>query len=275
MTTEVFLIGGDETKQLKKALARILYNKNFDQAKISKILNLSQPMVSIYCKSKDEIPPDILETAQKISDEIIDNKQVNFQTCISFSDTSINGHFFIANKNEILTDENSKILDNLKQAFYNIKEKELIGFIPKVKINIAMSKKDAGNLDDIASFLNGLVISEDKISSYNGIRFGKSKHLSSILLKHGKDLSFNAIMNIAYNKKIEKSRFFLCFIISDERCLLFPNLILLYPVILSSATMSPLRKDAISSEFSAFSLLIAILILTSGIKPHRSFSLRL
>jgi XRE family transcriptional regulator, thiamine biosynthesis regulator len=207
MVAEVFFIAENETTLLKKALARTLYSKNFDQLNISKILNLSQPMVSIYCKSKDKIPCSITKHAEEISDKIIKGKKVNFQTCINFSDKSINGHFLIANKNEIITDENSLIIDNLKQAFYNIKEKELRGFIPEVKINLAMSKKNPKNSDDVASFLNGFIIVDDKITGYSSIKFGKSKHLSSILIKHSKNLASNAIMNIAYNKEIEKTNF--------------------------------------------------------------------
>jgi len=215
MATEVFLFGGDETIFLKKTLARILYSKNFDQSNISKILNLSQPMVSNYCKSKDKIPKNILKNAEKISEKILDGKKINLQACISFSETNLNGQFFIVNKNEILTDENSKIIDNLKQAFYDIKEKNLSGFIPEVKINIAMSKKNAKTPDDVASFLNGLIVAEDKITGYNDIRFGKSKHLSSLLLKHGNDCRFNAIMNIAYDDKIEKTELSVGFFTKD------------------------------------------------------------
>jgi len=215
MTIEVFLIGGEETIQLKKALARLLYSKKIDQSKISQILKLSQPQVSNYCKSKDSIPKNITGIAQKISKKILKENNINFQTCISFSEKTLDGHFFIAEKNEILTDENSKILDNLKQAFYNIKEKKLSGFIPEVKINIAMSKNNPKGPEDIASFLNGLIISEDKITSYNSIRFGKSKHLSSIIMKHKNNLDFKAIMNIAYSKEIEKTNLAIGFLTKD------------------------------------------------------------
>lgn len=206
MATVVFLVGGDETIQLKKALARILYSKNFDQSDISKILNLSQPQVSNYCKSTDKIAKNIIDIAQEISDKILKGDKLIFQTCISFSEKNLSGHFFIADKNEILTDENSRILNNLKQAFYNISDKKLDDFIPEVKINIAMSKTNPKGPEDIASFLNGLIIADNKITGYNSIRFGKSKHLSSILLKHKLSLDFNAIMNIAYVKELEKTK---------------------------------------------------------------------
>jgi len=215
MPFEVFLIRGEKTILLKKAIARILYSKKIEQSKISEILNLSQPMVSNYCSSNEKISDNITKMAQEITEKIIDKQSINFQTCITFSDKNIEGDFLIADKNEILTDENSRITDNLKQAFYKLKEKDIRGLIPEVKINIAMSKKNVKKPEDVASFLNGLIITEDKITGYNSIRFGKSRHLSSILIKLGKNLDANAIMNIAYKKEIEKTKFKTSFLTKD------------------------------------------------------------
>ena len=58
---------------------------------------------------------------------------------------------------------------------------------------------------DIASFLNGLIIVDNKVTSINGIRFGTSKHLSSLLLKLRNSININAIMNIAYIEDINKT----------------------------------------------------------------------
>jgi hypothetical protein len=215
MPVEVFLIGGEKTIHLKKAIARILYSKKIEQSKISEILNLSQPMVSNYCSSNEKIPDNIMKMAQEIAEKIIDKQSVNFQTCVTFSDKNLSGKLFVADKTEILTDENSRITDNLKQAFYKLKEKDIGGLVPEVKINIAMSKKNTKKSEDVASFLNGLMITEDKIIGYSSIRFGKSRHLSSLLIKLGKSLDANAIMNIAYTKEIEKTKFKTGFLTKD------------------------------------------------------------
>jgi predicted fused transcriptional regulator/phosphomethylpyrimidine kinase/predicted XRE-type DNA-binding protein len=204
MAVEVFFIQGEKTIHLKKTIAKILYSNKIEQSKISEILNLSQPMVSNYCGSKEKISDNIMKMAQEIAEKIIDKQSINFQTCVTFSDKNVEGNFLVAEKNEILTDENSKIIDNLKQAFYKLKEKDISGLIPEVKINIAMSK-NAKKSDDVASFLNGLIITEDKITGYNSIRFGKSKHLSSLLLNLKNKINANAIMNIAYIKNVEKT----------------------------------------------------------------------
>lgn len=215
MAVEIFFAGGENIILLKKALARLLYSKKIEQAKISEILDLSQPMVSNYCSSNEKFPKKIMKTAQELSNRILKGEKVKFQTCVTVSEKYLEGNFFVANKNEIITDENSKIIDNLKAAFYNLKERNIGMVLPEVKVNIAMGKKDAKKPDDVASFLNGLIIAEDKITGYNSIRFGKSKHLSSLLIKLNKNLDSNAIMNVSYNKKIEKTSFKTAFLTKD------------------------------------------------------------
>ena len=207
MVEEVYFINADDTTLLKKAIAKRLYTKNIDQSNISKILNLSQPMVSNYCSETNKIPKNILNIAEKISDKIIDGTSSMFHTCISFNNKSIEGHFYIAKKNEIISDENVKIVDNLTNAFLLLKDQNLSGLLPEVKINIAMTKDNAQSREDVASFLNGLIIADEKVTGTNGIRFGKSKHLSSLLLYIKDKLDVNAIMNISYSEGIKKSGF--------------------------------------------------------------------
>ena len=198
MSEEAILIGGNNTILLKKAIAKTLYNKGIDQIKISEILNLSQPMVSNYLSSNDNILDEICNKAEQISNKIIEGYPVNFQSCITFSDKSIKGNYFIAEKNELLSNETSKVVDNLNQAFLLLKGKNIGEIIPQVKINIAMAKENAIDTSDVAAFLNGLMLVDEKITGHNGIRFGKSKHLSALLLDLKEKLEINAIMNMAY-----------------------------------------------------------------------------
>ena len=219
MANEALFIGGDKTIQLKKAVAKTLYDKGMDQSKISEVLNLSQPMVSNYCGSKDKIPDEILHLAENISEKIIEGNKPIFQTCVSFSGKSFEGTYYISNKTELITDENSRVVNNLTEAFLNLKGKNFNGLIPKVKINIAMSKEKSVNTEDVAAFLNGLNIVDDIVTGYNGIRFGKSKHLSSLLLKLKENLEINAIMNIAYIRNIDKLDFHVCYLTKDYELL--------------------------------------------------------
>jgi len=215
MTDEAIFVRGNDTALIKRAIARILYSKNIEQSKISEILNLSQPMVSNYCSSNEKIPNNILKLAKKISNKIIEGHPAMFHTCISFSDKTFEGDYFIAGKNEIISDESSKIVDNLTQAFLLLKGKNISGFIPEVKINIAMTKENPAGSDDVAAFLNGLIIADDKITGYNGIRFGRSKHLSSLLLDLSDRINVDAIMNIAYVEKLENIGFNIGYLTKD------------------------------------------------------------
>jgi len=207
MADEAIIVGGDDTVLLKKAIARILYSKNIEQSRISEILNLSQPMVSNYCSSTDKISENIVHLAEQISDKIINGCPSTFLTCVSFSDKTLEGNFFIAHKNELINNENKKVVDNLTEAFLLLKGKNISGLVPEIKINIAMGKENPKEMDDVASFVNGLIIADDKITGHNGIRFGKSKHLSSLLVYLKDKIQVNSIMNIAFISNIENTSF--------------------------------------------------------------------
>jgi len=215
MAEEAVFVQEDNSILLKKAIAKALYDKDIEQSKISNILKLSQPMVSNYCSSNDKIPNNILDLAKKISDKTIGGQSAKFYTCVSFSDKPLDGNFYIARKNEIISDENNNIVDNLTEAFLLLKGKDIGGLLPEVKVNIAMAKDKADSSEDVASFLNGLIIADDKVTGINGIRFGKSKHLSSLLLYLKDSMDVNAIMNVAFILDIEKTGFSYCYLTKD------------------------------------------------------------
>ena len=215
MAEEAIFVNAENTVLLKQAIAKNLYSKNIDQFKISKILDLSQPMVSNYCSSNNKISEDILNLAKKISDKIVNGDSTTFLTCITFKNKSFKGRYYIAEKNEVISDENNNIINNFTEAFLILKDEDIGGLIPEVKINIAMGKQKSKNSEDVAAFLNGLIIADDKVTSNNGIRFGKSKHLSSLLLYLKDHIKVNAIMNIAFIKNLEKTDFSYTYLSKD------------------------------------------------------------
>jgi len=215
MVEEAIFFTEENTVLYKKAIAKILYTKKIDQSSISKILNLSQPMVSNYISSKGQIPDYIIKNAEKISDQIIKGKKITFHTSITFSNSVLEGSYFIAAKNELISQEKSKIIDNLTEAFLNLKGKDLDKLVPKVKINIAMTKENPQSPEDIAAFQNGLVLVDDRISSNNGIAFGKSKHLSKLLIDLKGRVDASSVMNIAYIPELKSINFKLDFLTRD------------------------------------------------------------
>jgi len=205
MAEEAIFVRSEDTILLKKALAKKLYENKIEQSKISDMLELSQPMVSNYITSKVKIPKKFLDVAEKISERIIDGESINFNTGVLFSDKKLEGNYFIADKNEIISDENNKLVNNLTEAYLRLKGKNISELIPKVKINIAMMKENSNSSEDVAAFLNGLIIVDEKIAGHNGIRFGKSKHLSSLLLDLKGKMDVGAIMNIAHVKNLKNT----------------------------------------------------------------------
>jgi len=215
MVEKAILIKGDDSILLKKAIAKALYQRNIEQLKISDILKLSQPMVSNYCSSNDKIPNNILKLAGKISERIISGRNIKFHTCVSFSDKLYEGSFYIARKNEIISDENINIVNNLTEAFLLLNGMDIGSLLPEVKVNIAMAKEKAESSSDVAAFLNGLIVVDGIVTSINGIRFGTSKHLSSLLLYLRDAIDVNAIMNVAYIKELERTNFSYSYLAKD------------------------------------------------------------
>ena len=206
MVIETIIVGGENKVLLKKSISKILYANKMEQSKISQLLGLSQPMVSNYCSSNEKISKNIEKLAHAICKRVLDGDKAHFQTCVTFSKEVFEGNYYIANKNEIIYDENSKIIDNLTKSFLELKGTDMGELQPQVKVNIAMAKENARNSDDVASFANGLVLVDGIVSSMNGIRFGKSKHLSSLLLNLQNKLGVNAIMNVAIVKEPDKTK---------------------------------------------------------------------
>jgi predicted fused transcriptional regulator/phosphomethylpyrimidine kinase len=205
MVEEAIFLDSDDTIILKKALAKLLYKNNIDQLQISQILKISQPMVSNYLGSKDKIPKKFLDLSEHILIEIKKGKKVKFHTSISFENNRIEGRYFIAKNNEIISNERVKIIDNLTEAFQKLKGHDIGRVMPEVKVNIAMAMDEANSPEDVGAFVNGLIIVDEIVSSINGIRFGKSKHLSKLLIYLKSKINVNAIMNIAYFDGIKNS----------------------------------------------------------------------
>jgi len=198
MVDNLIILDNDDAILLKKVLAKNLYEKGLEQAKIAGILNLTQPMVSNYISSKVDISDNLKMYADKILTKIEGNANLYFQTSISF-----NRHYgekYIADESEVLSEEKKEIIRDLTDAFYLLKGKDIGHLLSEVKINLALSKKNPNTLLDIASFLNGIIMLDNKVSSINSIQFGKSKHLASLLLYlKSINKNINSIMNLKFD----------------------------------------------------------------------------
>jgi predicted fused transcriptional regulator/phosphomethylpyrimidine kinase len=198
MAEGVIILNNGDAILLKKALARILYGKDMDQSTISKVISITQPMVSNYVSSHEKIQKEIVMQAEKLAERLEKNSKIKFNTCVTFAD--LRGEYFVAKENEIIDNEKQKIVNDMMDAFLLLKGKDVSRIMPEVKINLAVCKSNPKDKNDVACFVNGLLIMDNKISSINSVQFGKSKHLASLLLK----LDSKAIMNIRLDESFKK-----------------------------------------------------------------------
>ena len=198
MAEGVVILSNGDGILLKKALARMLYQKGMDQSAISKTICITQPMISNYVSSDEKIPREIVLHAEKLAEKLEKNSTINFSTCVSFNE--LKGEYLVANESELINDEKIRIVEDMMDAFLLLKGKDISKIMPEVKINLAVCKKNPVDINDVACFVNGLIIMNNKVSSINSVQFGKSKHLASLVVK----LKIGAIMNIRYNESYKK-----------------------------------------------------------------------
>ena len=216
MVSDLIILDNYDAILLKKVLAKNLYEEGLEQSKIASILNLTQPMVSNYISSKADISDNLKVYADKILTKIEDNTNLYFQTSISF-----NRHYgekYIADESEVLSEEKKEMIRDLTDAFYLLKGKDMGDLLPEVKINLALSKKNPNTLSDIASFLNGILMLDNRVSSINSIQFGKSKHLASLLLYlKSINKNINAIMNLKFDTSVKDKGLSYSYLTSDYK----------------------------------------------------------
>lgn len=206
MPKEVYIFDNKQLVALKAGLAKLLYKDGFDQKRISAVLNLTQPMVSNYIHNSLDVSSNIQEVSRTIAEEIKKKGIMKINSIISFS-TIPSDKYFIANENELFTNEKQEVINNLTDAFLILKDKNISRILSEVKINMVMCIKNCKNRNDIASFSNGFLIINDRISMISEITFGKSKHLSELLLYlRSKNNEIGCIMNIKYLNNLNKSK---------------------------------------------------------------------
>lgn len=194
----------DDITLLKISLSKELRKQRFSQEKISKILKLTQPMVSNYLSIDKKIPEHIKTHSRLIVEKIKKNKLPLFRTCVTFSEVS--GKYYLARPEELMVDDKKSVIDDILRALNEIKDLNIKNLIPKVKINLAMSKENANTKRDIASVEGGLSFIEGRLSYFGSVGFDKSDHLASLLI-YLKNISkgYNSIMNIKFDTFLLRS----------------------------------------------------------------------
>jgi predicted fused transcriptional regulator/phosphomethylpyrimidine kinase len=221
MLEDAIIISETELSNAKAGIARGLHKIGKTQAEISKMLNITQPMVSKYLSEKNPAQED-RKTTEKIIAMIKKNKSISFSCIATPKPIPANQEYFIATAEHIQSNEKSGIINALVEAAESLREKNLSGLLPEVKVNIAFCTKDAKSKSDVASFPSGLVFSKNYLKTYLEPEFGTSRHLSEILLYVRKiNPGMQCVMNIKYSnvvlEKIKKAKFAYAFFNEDYK----------------------------------------------------------
>jgi XRE family transcriptional regulator, thiamine biosynthesis regulator len=183
---------------LKVLVAKELNAKGYSQTLISRLLDITQPMVSNYLKTKPVVSDSIMKYAQSVIKMITDGHTPHYNICITPS--NMGGRYYLGSREELLTDERQEVIDNILRALNKLKTMNLSGLIPKIKVNLAMSLRTPKKTSDIASIAGGIVFINNVVSFYGPVGFENSRNLASLILKmktHGN--KYRSIMNIRYN----------------------------------------------------------------------------
>ena len=193
-----------------------LVDEGMRQQVIAEKLGITQAMVSKYMLKKEE-KNELIEKIGEKSISMIKNNVSNDE--ISYSITSLcleimqNGELckICSEKNGLkncnacmnlgVSENKSKVIDNLKKAIKILEEENPIGLVPNVMMNIAMSIENAQGKEDVASVPGRIVKVNNKVRASNAPQFNSSMHLANKLLENKE---FGAIMNIKYDIDIEK-----------------------------------------------------------------------
>lgn len=197
---------------LRTRVAHSLHDNGFTQAQIAHHLHVSQAMVSKYLRQEVE-PSPADEVAAEIARMITrDTPQQDIilylcQTCFTWRENGILCRLHNLEPCTVCTkirspevmDEKRQVINNLKEALRILENPLVLHLMPEVRMNIAMSLRNASNPMEVASIPGRLIPLHGRATAVSTPEFGASHHLASILLKTGK----RAVINIKYTREID------------------------------------------------------------------------
>lgn len=200
MLAECVLVDTESITPIKEALCAKLHDLGYRQTEISRILKISQPMISNYLKNKPS--KNVGNSANDILNIIRKENDLSINYVFS-KPIKANSACFLASRDRLLSRPRSEAISELEELLKEIKKLNLKDVLPKVKTNIAVAISGAKSKDDVASIPGGLVFIKGKLEHYSPAEFGSSSHLSNLLTEimkqHG---NLNLIMNIKFSEDI-------------------------------------------------------------------------
>ena len=206
---------------IRALVSRKLRNDGMSQTEIASGLGISQAMVSKYLRR----PPNTesFEEAEYIASEIAGLiasgageaavTGLLCQWCFNFKEKGKLCRFHpvehcticMTLRSREAVGERYTVLHDLEKAVSELENAGISPLIPEVRINIARALNKAESTMEVASIPGRLVVIGDRVRAPAPPEFGASRHLSTLLLHLPQDSDFRAVMNIRFDRDVEKA----------------------------------------------------------------------
>ena len=210
MLSKCVVVKENDAAKVKAMVAGKLHKEGFTQQDISKMLNITQPMVSRYLKQnfRDKRLDKIAERAFEL---MAKPKKAVFSCIVSDVKILPGKDYFVSTRESIILGDKSQVISCLVEGIEMLKDKNLAPLLPKVKVNMAMASENSKTKQDIAAIPSGLIFVDGILKSHSEPEFNSSSHLASILLYvRSINSRLRAVMNTRFDNtildKIRKSK---------------------------------------------------------------------
>lgn len=197
MKSKVLLRKRSKIPELYSQLCCGLSKRGLSQTEISRILQVTQPMVSRYLRKK----PKISDEVKDLICEVDSSTRLHPSFVISTQCMPEDKALYIVTEEHLLSEEKSDMVKSILSSLEKLKDTDISEAIPKVKMNLAYRTAEAKGKEDVLSLPTGMICLHGRLDSFGDPEFGSSDHLAGILLGSGQD---RCVMNIRYDKAMQK-----------------------------------------------------------------------
>ncbi len=207
---------------LKRELARDLYDSGLSQAEISRKLAVSQAMISKYLDGggEPELPEELRSEVSILKNELAAQLEAGApmhetvhtlcQGCFRIRERGVmclvhsveNCNTCTRLRYGDLTEDKRTVVEDIKNALRNLESKDVSSLAPQVSMNIAQALREAETRMDVASIPGRISFVRGKPVAPLLPEFGASRHLSELLLSLEGDL-YRAVINIKLDRGVE------------------------------------------------------------------------
>lgn len=206
MFVKCAVVGESVVGDVRSSIARSLHGKGLTQSEISRMLNITQPMVSHYLRQesrKASKEMDGVSYLQELSEDIYSKGRAFFSFIVSTEPIKNDGTYFLCAKEHIFSENRLALIKELSESLAYLKDKDVSFLISDVKVNLACARSETTRKEDVLAIPGGLVFSDNKLLMHAEPLFGCSNHLAGLLLdvmRVRPDVT--SIMNVTFNVNV-------------------------------------------------------------------------